>query len=550
MNLTAAMPVILVGGAATLALAAGLWRADERRLGLLTMALGVLLGLTAILLRFTGFWDRIFDHDFANIWDGPALNLLGAGIVGLIIGLLLWLESPMLVGRLPALIGIVGLLGGLVASAQLWTQKIEVLEGGLQADRFSMLLNGIFIVAALAVILLGVRDPAAVDRRGEFVALILSSTAGMMLVAGAGDLITLFVGIELLSVALYVLAALEVWRERSLESGLKYLIIGAVGSAFLLYGLAFLFGATGTVKIDEIGEALSLTSGAGLRDEPFVLAAIVLIIVGLGFKASAAPFHMWTPDVYEGAPTVVTTFMSTATKAAALAAFLRIFGGALEDVSDDWTVAVGLVAATAILVGNIAALRQDNIKRMLAYSSVAQAGFLLIGVAAGGLAGSEATLYYLIAYVAMTLAAFAVVVIREREVEGGDRLSALAGYGRSRPVLGVAMTLAMLSLAGFPPLSGFIGKFLLFGAAIDAGMVWLAVIGAIGSLISLGYYLRVVAVVWLGDSPEASGGRRPRPGGADMLVTVSSAAAILLVALFTSPLLRLCRDAAESVLGI
>ena len=550
MNIAAAMPVLLVGGAATLALAAGLWRADERRVGLAVAALGVVLGVIAILLRFTGFWDRIFDHDFANVWEGVALNLLGAGFAALVLGALMWLRAPLLVGRLPAVIGIAGIVGAMVASAQLWTERIEVLDGGLRADRFSMLLNGIFLTAALAVILLGLGDPAAVDRRGEFVALILSSTAGMMLVAGAGDLITLFVGVELLSVALYVLAALEVWRERSLEAGLKYLIIGAVGSAFLLYGLAFLFGATGSLAIDEIGRELAAGAGSGLRDEPLVLAAIVLIIVGLGFKASAAPFHMWTPDVYEGAPTVVTTYMSTATKAAALAAFLRIFGGALGDVSADWTVAIGLVAAAAILVGNIAALRQENLKRMLAYSSVAQAGFLLIGVASGGVSGGEATLYYLVAYTAMTVAAFAVVVIREREVEDGEMLGALAGYGRSRPMLGVAMTLAMLSLAGFPPLSGFVGKFLLFGAAVEADMFWLAVVGAVGSIISLGYYLRVVAVVWLGEPPASAAARRPKPAGADVLVTLSSAAAILLIALFTSPLLRLCQGAAESVLGI
>ncbi len=207
--------------------------------------------------------------------------------------------------------------------------------------------------------------------------------------------------------------------------------------------------------------------------------------------------------------------MSTATKAAAFAAFLRIFSGVLPDLQDDWSVAIGAIAVASIAVGNIAALVQTNMKRMLAYSSVAQAGYLLIGVAAGSIQGAEATLYYLLAYGAMTMAAFAVVIIREREVEDGDTLAALDGYGRARPVIGVVMTIAMLSLAGFPPLAGFVGKFLLFGSAVEADMTWLAVVGAVGSMISLGYYLRVVTVMW---APGPEGGPRkvlgdPRPGG-------------------------------------
>jgi NADH-quinone oxidoreductase subunit N len=252
--------------------------------------------------------------------------------------------------------------------------------------------------------------------------------------------------------------------------------------------------------------------------------------------------------VYEGAPTTVTAFMSTATKAAALAAFLRIFSGALTDLQPDWRAAIATIAVASIVVGNVAALVQTNMKRLLAYSSIAQAGYLLIGVAVGTIDGAEATLYYLLAYGAMTMAAFAVVIVREREVEDGETLGALRGYGRSRPLLGVVMTVSMLSLAGFPPLSGFIGKFLLFGAAVEGDMTWLAVVGAVGSMVSLGYYLRVIGVTWA--TPQEGEPRKVlRVPGPVALATVTSGAAVVALALFASPVLDACRGAAEALLA-
>jgi NADH-quinone oxidoreductase subunit N len=472
----------------------------------------------------------------------PLLITAGTATTALAVGLL-----P---GRLarrhgPALVAMVGIAAAMVMSVLLWDDRLEAFGGGLRADRFSALMNLVFLSAALLTILLAWREPAAVDRRGEYAALILVSVSGMMLVAGAGDLISIFLGIEILSVSLYVLCALEIWREKSLESGLKYLITGAVGASILLYGLTLLFGATGSTKLSEIGDTLA---GSSFTHEPLLVAAMVLIVSGLAFKASAAPFHMWTPDVYEGAPTTVTAFMSTATKAAAFAAFLRIFAGVLPDLQTDWSAAIATVAVASIAVGNIAALVQDNMKRMLAYSSVAQAGYLLIGVAVGSIRGAEAVLYYLLAYGAMTMAAFAVVIIREREVEDGDTIGALDGYGRARPMIGATMTIAMLSLAGFPPLAGFVGKFLLFGSAVEAGMTWLAVVGAVGSMISLGYYLRVITVIW---SPGPAGGPRkvlaiPGPVG---IATITSGLAVIVLSLMASPVLDACRGAAEALLA-
>lgn len=471
----------------------------------------------------------------------PFLIVSGAGVVALLLGLL---PSPG--GRLlPTATAVGAIVAAAAVSVFQWGGVDRALAGNYVADRFTHLLNFVFLAAALATIALAWREPSAADKRGEYAGLLLLSTSGMMLVAGAGTMVVLFVGIELLSVALYVLCAIETWRTRSLEAGLKYLIIGAVGSSILVYGLALLYGATGTTVLSDL--QAQLADGKMLTD-PLTIAGLAMVTVGLGFKASAVPMHMWTPDVYEGAPTPVTAFMATATKAAALAAFIRVFSDSVLGLVDRWQAAIAIVAAVTIIIGNVAAILQDNMKRMLAFSGVAQAGYLLIGVAAGTVAGVEAVVYYLMAYVAMTLAVFAIVVMREREVPNGDEIGSFVGYGRRRPVAGIIMTLSMLSLAGIPPLAGFVGKFMLFGAAVDADLTWLAIVGAVGSMLSLAYYLRVIGVMWFTDAPvDGSEGRRsPRA-----VWGVASICGILIVglAIGASPLVDLCRDAARAIVG-
>jgi NADH-quinone oxidoreductase subunit N len=478
----------------------------------------------------------------------PILIMSGAGVLALLLGLV---PSRPRARAWPTLAAGAGIVAAFAMCIVLWGDRQEAFNGNLRADRFSMFLSMLVLIAAAATLALSWREPASVDRRGELAGLITLTATGMMLVVSAGDIIVLFLGIELLSVSLYILCAIEVWRERSLESGLKYLITGAVGSAFLIYGLAFLFGATGETSLTGIGEALAAQS---LTDEPLLIVALAGITAGLAFKASAVPFHMWTPDVYEGAPTPITAFMATATKVAAFGAFMLLFTGALAGLEDDWNTVIAALAAITIVVGNVAALVQTNVKRMLAYSGIAQAGYLLIGVAAGTIAGAEATIYYLLAYLVMTLAAFAVVVIRERETEDGDQLAAFTGYGRERPLLGVVMAVSLLSLAGFPPLAGFVGKFLLFGSAVQEDVYWLAIVGAVGSMVSLGYYLRVLGVMFLGAAPDPAveGGPvrkilriHPSVGS----VAILSAAAVVGFAIAAGPVLDLCRGAAESLLA-
>ena len=469
----------------------------------------------------------------------PFLIVSGAGILALMLGLL---PDRRLQRTLPTLAGVGAIIAAGIVSAALWDERRTALSDHFISDKFTLLLNFVFLGAALATLGLAWREPSSTDKRGEYAGLILLSTAGMMLVAASGTTIVLFLGIELLSVALYVLCAIETWRTRSLEAGLKYLIVGAVGSAFFLYGLALLYGASGTTVLSRVSERLADT---GLGGDPLAVAALVLIVVGLAFKASAVPFHMWTPDVYEGAPTPITAFMATATKAAALAAFVRVFSDALLDLADDWTTAIAVVAAVTIVVGNVAALRQESMKRLLAYSGIAQAGYLLIGVATGTVRGTEAVIYYLFAYLVMTLAAFAVVVVREREVPDGDRITSLRGLGRRNPVMAIVLTIAMLSLAGIPPLSGFVGKFLLFGAAIDADLTWLAIVGAVGSMVSLGYYLRVLGVAWLEEPP--AGEKRLRLPSAVGAVGITCAVLVVAFALGGGLLIDLCRAAAQSI---
>ena len=469
----------------------------------------------------------------------PFLIVSGAGILALMLGLI---PNRRLQRTLPTLAGVGAILAAGIVSTVLWDERRTALSDNFISDKFTLLLNFVFLGAALGTLALAWREPSSADKRGEYAALILLSTAGMMLVAAAGTTIVLFLGIELLSVALYVLCAIETWRTRSLEAGLKYLIVGAVGSAFFLYGLALLYGATGTTVLGRVGGRLADT---GLAGDPLAIAALVLIVVGLAFKASAVPFHMWTPDVYEGAPTPITAFMATATKAAALAAFIRVFSDSLLNLVDDWRIPIAIVAAVTIIIGNVAALRQESMKRLLAYSGIAQAGYLLIGVATGTVRGAEAVLYYLFAYLVMTLAAFAVVIVREREVPEGDRITSFRGYGRKNPVMGIVLTFAMLSLAGIPPLSGFVGKFLLFGAAVDADLTWLAIVGAVGSMVSLGYYLRVLGIAWLEEPPV--GEKRLRLPSAVGTVAITCAVLIVAFAIGGGLLIDLCRDAAQSI---
>jgi NADH-quinone oxidoreductase subunit N len=287
-------------------------------------------------------------------------------------------------------------------------------------------------------------------------------------------------------------------RERSLESGLKYLIVGSVGSATLLYGVALVYGATGATDFTAIAQAVA---GRGLAGNAMLLTGIALCVAGLCFKASVAPFHQWTPDVYEGAPTPVTAFMAVATKVAALAVLLRLFDVAFLEAQSTWGPALAALATITILVGNVGALGQSSLKRMLAYSSVAQAGYMLAGIVVSSQLGARALVFYLAVYVAMNMAAFAVIVARERETGLGDEIDVLAGLGRRRPWLAWPMTISMLALAGIPATSGFIGKFYLIDASVSGGYTWLGVVIVIGSMISLAYYLPVVAAMWMREAP-------------------------------------------------
>jgi NADH-quinone oxidoreductase subunit N len=380
-----------------------------------------------------------------------------------------------------------------------WDINEAIVAKALVVDNLTLALLMIFVAGGFAAVLLAWRGVATAEAgEGEYFALMLTSILGMLVLVAANDLVVLFIGFELLSIPLYVLCATHMKREQSLESGLKYLIIGSVGSATLLYGLAMLYGAAGSTNFENIAAVAGTIS-----DDVLFLTGIALVMVGLAFKASVAPFHQWTPDVYEGAPTPVTGFMAVATKAAAFGVILRLFDVALIDATTTWAPAFATLAVITIIVGNVGAIGQSSLKRMLAYSSVAQAGYMLAGVVVTTQLGISATVFYLMIYVVMNLAAFAVITAREREAGIGDDISSLYGLGRDRPWLAWPMTIAMLALAGFPATAGFFGKLYLIEAAVDNGYAWLGIVIVLGSAISLAYYLRVVAAVWMRSPSEA-----------------------------------------------
>jgi NADH-quinone oxidoreductase subunit N len=393
-----------------------------------------------------------------------------------------------------------------------WNESKDLLAGALRLDNLAISISLIAVFSAAFTVLLSIREPAAEQAgSGEYHALLLGSVLGMALLAQAENLIAFFVAIETLSIPLYILCATNLRREESLESGLKYLIVGSLGSATLLYGMAFVYGGSGSTDFTAIAAA---TGRAGVLGDPLVLIGIALTAVGLAFKTSIAPFHQWTPDVYEGAPTPVTAFMAVATKAAAFAVFVRFFDVALAPQASDWQPALAVLAAASIVIGNVGALGQDSLKRLLGYSGVAQAGYILGGLVVASQAGVNALVFYLAAYTFMNLAAFAVVVARERETSYGDDIRSLQGLGRERPLLAWPLTISMLGLAGLPATAGFIGKLYLIEALVEGDYTWLAVFIAVGTMISLAYYLRVVATMWMRSGGEVAPTATPAIAGA------------------------------------
>jgi NADH-quinone oxidoreductase subunit N len=418
-----------------------------------------------------------------------------------------------------------------------------VVADAIRRDRLAELAGMIVAGTGLLATAISYRERAREDHAGEYYALLAAAGAGMTFFVAANNLITLFLALEWFSICLYILCAIDRDRLGGLEAALKYLVIGGFGSAVLLFGSALAYGATGAIGFAGI-------AAAGRTHDALLLFGLAMIISGLAFKASAAPFHMWTPDVYEGAPTPVTAFMAAATKTVALVVALRILVTAFPGSANLWTVAVAVIAVCSLAVGNLAALVQKGVKRMLAYSSISHAGFMLIAVAANSALGARALLYYLIPYAAMSLGAFAVVAARERELGVPVTFENMAGFGWERPLLGISMWAFMLGFAGFPLTGGFVGKFYVFAAAYRHGWTWLVIVGVIATLVSLYYYLGIVRAMFMRRTEDLQlapiGGSPPREA---LLQSAVLACLVVTVGSFfaVQPLIDLARHAANAL---
>lgn len=394
---------------------------------------------------------------------------------------------------------------GIVATAVLvgsgWGAHIESFSGSVILDNFATFFKMIFLLAAgLAVLISDQYMEREGCNHGELYPLILFTVVGMMLMASGTDMMTIFLGLEVMSVSLYVLAGFNRTNKKSNEAGLKYFLLGAFSTGFLLYGMALIYGATGTTRVYKIASIVGQMTLPSANI--MLLAGMLLMMTGFCFKIAAAPFHMWTPDVYEGAPTPMTAFMSAGPKAAGFAALLRILLVAMPTMQIEWSQLLWVLAVLTMTVGNITALRQDNIKRMLAYSSIAHAGYALVGLTAGNGTGAAGILFYMLSYSFMNIGAFAVIILVAKKGETNGNVMDFAGLGFKRPVLAVVMTIFLFSLAGMPPTAGFIGKFYLFSGAVQKGYLWLAVIGVLNSAASVYYYLRVMVYMYMKEPTE------------------------------------------------
>lgn len=415
-------------------------------------------------------------------------------------------------------LGLIGLTGAAIASILLWNRDLTGF-GVMRADNFALFLNVTLCgIGALTILL----STDVIDRQrlpgGEYYALTLFAVAGMMLMAGASDLLLIFLSLEVMSLAVYVLTGIRRSSEAGAEAAFKYFLMGAFSSAFFLYGIAFTYAVVGSTRLEVVASALAMQA-----DGPGVLGmlAIGLLLVGFAFKVSAVPFHQWTPDAYEGAPTLVTGFMSTGVKAAAFGALVRVFLSAFEPLHAEWAPIVSAVAVATMVVGTVVGVAQNNVKRMLAYSAIAHAGYLLLGLVAANSVGKAGILFYLLAYGITNVAAFGVAAVLSTDDHPHDAVRDFAGLGNRRPVLAALMTIFLLSLGGFPPTAGFVAKWYVFAAAVQEGYFGLAIIGVLTSVISVFFYLRIVVMMYMSED-EAVDPAPPVPRAALTGLTVAT----------------------------
>ena len=417
-------------------------------------------------------------------------------------------------------VGLAGVLVSLVITLTLWGADTRAFRGMVALDGYALFFNLVIGYATGLVLLLSIDYlRRRGEESGEFYILVLFAAVGMMLMASATDLIVIFLALETMSLSLYVLAGFFRGQREAGEASMKYFLLGAFASGFFLYGIALVFGATGSTNLDKIANAIA----AGAGRDPLLVIGAGLLLVGFGFKISSVPFHMWTSDVYEGAPTSITAFIATGSKAAAFAALLRVLLATARPAPLDWAVLLWGLAVLSMTVGNVIAIAQQNLKRMLAYSSIAHVGYMLVGVVAGGAPGNGGVLFYLLVYTFTTAGAFGAILLLERNGGEAVRLEDYGGLAVRHPMMALALSVFLLSLIGIPPTAGFVGKFYLFGAAVRAGYVWLAVIMVLNSAVAAYYYLRLIVYMYM---------REPEVGAPTVLVPSFAGCLALVVALW------------------
>lgn len=448
-------------------------------------------------------------------------------------------------GRYKAALGwysIVGVVFAAVMTLRLGELQGAFFHGTVLLDPFSLFFKLVFYLSCSLGILISMKYLDIEDsHRGEYYALMLFATTGMMLMASAGDLIILYLGLELMALSIYILAGFLRQDSRSNEAGIKYLLLGSFSSGIMLYGMSLLYGLSGTTNLEGI---LMFLRSADLGN-PVVFLAMVMLLVSFGFKVAAVPFHMWVPDVYEGAPTSVTAFMSAGPKVAGFAVLLRVFTRTLDPLSADASMLIAGLAVLTMAVGNVLALSQTNIKRMLAYSSIAHAGYALVGLAAGGREGAASVMLYVLIYAVMNMGAFGVVIMLRKAGMRGEEITDFAGLGKTNKTAALLMLIFMFSLTGIPPMAGFMGKFYIFKSAVQAGLLWLAVVGMLFSAISAYFYLRVIMVMWMYDPKEEF---RLVQSPALALAIAISVTAVIVIGCYPTPVLEFARASIAGLL--